>query len=59
MKKTYINPNMVVVRLAMTQPLAGSPNSDLGNFYDEDAESAAMAKENSVIKNRSVWEEEW
>ena len=50
---------MVVVRLAMTQPLAGSPNSDLGNFYDEDAESAAMAKENSVIKNRSVWEEEW
>jgi len=59
MKKTYINPSILVVSLAMTQPIAGSLTRESATFYDEDATGDAMVKENSGITNRSVWDNEW
>ena len=64
MKKTYINPSMIVVRLAMTQPLATSPNmiidGDKGSatFYDDDASSDGMVK---GISDINIWDDddEW
>jgi len=51
MKKTYISPNMVVVKLAMTQPLAVSldPNQSV------DAGSVQVRGYNGVI----IWDDEW
>ena len=57
MKKTYISPNMLVVRLAMTQPLAASPfvlNNDAGNALDSED---ILSKE--VSTNVNVWDDEW
>ena len=58
MKKTYINPNMLVVRLAMTQPIAGSLTPDGATFYNENAtgEGAVLTKGTSDV---NVWDEEW
>lgn len=56
MKKTYINPNMLVVRLAMTQPIAGSLTPDGATFYNENATGEAMTKGTSDV---NVWDEEW
>ena len=60
MKKTYINPSIVVVRLGMTQPIAGSGTGSLSTtsatFYDDNATGAAMTK---GIGDVNVWDDEW
>ena len=58
MKKTYINPSMIVVRLGMTQPIAGSLTTTSATFYDDDAIGDAMVKEN-VIPDIDIWDNEW
>ena len=58
MKKTYISPNMLVVRLAMTQPLATSTlglNRDAGNALGD---GEILVKE-SGSGDVNVWDEEW
>lgn len=60
MKKTYISPSLLVVRLTMTQPIAGSLNvegtSGSAQFYDADATGAGMAK---GITDVNIWDNEW
>ena len=58
MKKTYISPNMLVVRLAMVQPIAGSLTTTSATFYDTDATSEGMVKE-SASGDVNLWDEEW
>lgn len=47
---------MLVVRMAMTQPIAGSLTTTSATFYDEDATSDALAKGASDV---NVWDSEW
>ncbi len=56
MKKTYINPNMVVVTIMHTQPIAGSLTPDSATFFDDDATDAAMT---IGVSDVNVWDEEW
>ena len=58
MKKTYINPSMLVVHLGMTQPIAGSGSlsTTSATFYDDNATGAAMTK---GIGDVNVWDDEW
>ena len=59
MKKTYINPSMIVVRLAMTKPLATSdPNIRLGND-DETIEPGSFGTKG--ITDVNIWDDddEW
>ena len=59
MKKIYISPNMLVVRIAASQPmLSGSLNIDGATFNDEDASDDAMARDNS-IKDYNLWDNAW
>ncbi len=58
MKKTYNSPSMLVVRLGMTQPIAGSLTPDSATFFNEDATGDAMVKGNSV-SDVNVWDNEW
>ena len=58
MKKTYINPNMVVVTIMHTQPIAGSLTPAGATFFDEDATGDAMVKGNSP-SDVNVWDSEW
>ena len=59
MKKTYISPNMLVVRLGMIRPIAGSLSTDRATFYDTDATGDALGKEYNPISDKSVWDNEW
>ena len=55
MKKTYISPNMLVVRLAMTRPLA---TSTLGLTSDETLDTGdILTKE--VATDVNIWDDEW
>ena len=63
MKKTYISPNMLVVRIAASQSmLSGSLNIDgdsgSATFNDENANDDAMARDNS-IKDYNLWDNAW
>ena len=59
MKKTYISPNMLVVRIAASQPmLSGSLNIDGATFNDEDAIDDAMARDYEV-KDYDPWDQNW
>ena len=58
MKKTYNSPSMLVVRLGMTQPIAGSLTPTGATFFDDDATGEAMVKGNSV-SDVNVWDNEW
>ena len=49
---------MLVVRLGMTQPIAGSLTPTGATFFDEDATGDAMVKGNSV-SDVNVWDSEW
>jgi hypothetical protein len=57
MKKTYIIPQVLIVRVAQTLPLMGSNPLDTNGatFIDADATGAAMTKQN----NYSVWGDDW
>ncbi len=60
MKKTYINPSIVVVRLAMTKPLATSdPNTTLSN--DNNDAIAPSYFETKGISDINIWDDddEW
>ena len=54
MKKTYISPSMVVVRLAMTQPLASSPTAGLNPNQSVNAGDIEVKGFNG-----SFWDDEW
>ena len=54
--KKYISPEIVVVRLAMTRPIAGSITPDGATFYDTDAETDGMSKS---ITDINIWDDEW
>ena len=56
MKKTYISPNMLVVRLAMTQPLALSTMSLSSTELENSSE--ILTKETNV-GDVNVWDSEW
>ncbi len=65
MKKKYISPNMLVARLGITRPIAGSltTNEDdevvSATFYSEtDAIGDAMGRDNS-IKDYNLWDNAW
>jgi len=56
MKKKYISPESITVRLAMTQPIAGSLTPEGATFYDENATGEGMVKGfNGII----IWDDEW
>ena len=57
MKKTYINPNMVVVRLAMTKPLAAS--DPVVGLKLDDSVDAGDVEVREVISDVNVWNNEW
>ena len=55
MKKTYINPSMLVVRLGMTLPLAGSGvQKTLGDEYT--STDVSYTKGTNDV---NVWDDEW
>ena len=56
MKKTYISPEIVVVRLAMTQPIAGSITTAGATFYEDGATGDGMAKS---VTDINIWDDEW
>ncbi len=64
MKKKYISPNMLVARLGITLPIAGSltTNEDdevvSATFYNENAKGDAMGRDNS-IKDYNLWDNAW
>ena len=59
MKKIYISPNMLVVRIAASQSmLSGSLNIDGATFNDEDAIDDAMARDYEV-KDYDPWDQNW
>ena len=60
MKKTYIFPNMLVVRLSANRPImvVGSLTTDGATFYDTNATGDAMVKESSV-NDVNLWDNEW
>ena len=57
MKKTYINPSMTVVRLAMTRPLAIS-DPNLSIDFDDAIEAGDVEVKN-YISDVNLWDEEW
>lgn len=61
MKKTYINPNMTIVKIAgQTQIMAGSTYSKSGGFGDADT-SGGTGTEGFTLNGResNFWEEEY
>ena len=55
-KKTYINPEIIVVRLMPTTVLAASdPNVTVNTAGDVDADKV----ETKSVSNVNVWDEEW
>ena len=58
MKKTYINPSMTVVRLAMTRPLAFS-DPNLGIDFDADPIKAGDVEVKNYITDVNIWDDEW
>ncbi len=61
MKKTYIQPNTVVVSIMHTQPIAGSDLGKVGSnyegtLYDTNASSDGLVKGSSDV---NVWDDEW
>lgn len=59
MKKAYIIPSLVVVRLAMTRPIAGSLDPLGATFYDDDATTDALVKGNDPISDKDIWDDVW
>ncbi|MBQ9486440.1 MAG: hypothetical protein IJU91_01370 [Selenomonadaceae bacterium] len=55
MKKTYIQPNMVVKNVATQSIMAGSLTESGATFFDNDAETDGMVKED----RGGVWDDEW
>ena len=58
MKKTYISPNMLVVRLAMTQPLASSPAVGI-NSSASAVDGATLDVKESAYGDVNLWDDEW
>ena len=59
MKKTYINPSMMVVRLAMTRPLAFSDPSLTIDFDSASAIDAGAVEVKDYITDVNIWDNEW
>ena len=58
MKKTYINPSMMVVRLAMTRPLAFSDPNVLADPL-ADPINAGNVEVKDYITDVNIWDNEW
>ena len=56
MKNTYISPEIVVVRLGMTRPLA---TSTLGISSTEELNSGDILVKENNITDINIWDEEW
>ncbi len=59
MKKTYITPAMLEVRLGIVNIICGSDlrqegNNVVGSVYDSNATGTGLTKE-----SKSLWDEEW
>jgi len=62
MKKTYINPEMVVVPFVATRPIATSVfdiGGDTEIFRGDDDDAPITADTKSLINNHNVWDDEW
>lgn len=57
MKKTYINPNMVVVPIMHTQPIAVSDPGVVLNL--DDSVDADKVEVRGVISDVNLWDNEW
>lgn len=55
MKKTYIIPQVLIVRTAQHLPICGSLTPDQAIFFESDATTDAMTKGNRY----NVWDEDW
>ena len=49
----------MVVRLAMTRPIAGSLDPLGATFYDDDATTDALVKGNDPISDKDIWDDVW
>ena len=59
MKKTYISPNMLVVRLGMIRPLATStPDVGIDNVSNPVLGNTLDVKEQNVT-DVNLWDNEW
>ena len=60
MKNTYISPEIVIVRLDMTRPIAGSlevtGTTGSATFFEEGATGEGMAK---GVTDINIWDDEW
>ena len=56
MKKTYISPNMVMVPIMHTRPIAASPTVGIDLTGDVDAGDVEVQE---VITDVNVWDTEW
>ena len=63
MKKTYINPSMLVVRLSMNNIIAASPNNNItingGSGSATFVEDGTPTGDVLTKENVNVWDEEW
>lgn len=55
MKKTYIIPQVLIVRVAQTLPLMGSTTMVLDDTQELSSSSEILTKQN----NYSVWGDDW
>ena len=55
MKKTYIIPQVLIVRVAQTLPLMGSTSMVLDDTQELSSSSEILTKQN----NYSVWGDDW
>ena len=59
MKKTYINPSMIVVRLAMHNVIAASPNAIPSAGVDTTSSEDPDGFETKSITDINIWDDEW
>ena len=57
MKKTYINPSMVVVSLSMSKFIAVSGGPSAG--IDRNSSQAAESLDVKSVSDVNVWDDEW
>ena len=58
MKKTYISPEIVVVRLGMARPLATSTFGVSSSSTDALNSEDILVKENNIT-DINIWDDEW
>jgi hypothetical protein len=59
MKKTYINPSMIVVRLAMHNVIAASPNTPPSTPVDTSDSYNPGSFDTKGVTDINIWDDEW